>query len=466
MGHTMKRNDSEKVADGRPATLLVVILTALAVTVSASALNLSIPTIDHEFRAGATAIGWVISGYILSAAALAVPIGRMADLTGRERILKAGLLAFSIFSGAICFASSIEMLVLLRVLQGAGAAMIFSTNQAVLISRFPPEKRGKVLGYLIGATYTGLTAGPVLGGILNHTLGWRSIFILTFIAGVITFILAVKELPALALEGPKQSMDYPGSILFVLIIVGMMYGLSAFSTEVFAKYLIPLSIVLFLFFLRHELRTDSPVIQVRLFRRNASYLLSNLAALLNYGATFALGYLMSIYLQVVRGLDSQTAGFILISQPLIMAIFSPYAGKLSDRISPHKLASFGMGLCALGLFLFIFVTEKQPIALIVLYLVVVGLGFAFFSSPNTNAIMACVEPKDYGVASSILATMRNLGHSSSMAVVTFIVAGLLGSVPLGEADVQGIIQVMKVSFSVLTCVCIVGVFISLKRNNA
>jgi len=444
----------------------VAVFTALLTTFTGSALNLSIPSIDNEFHAGAAAIGWVISGYILAAAAMSVPFGRLADLTGRERILKIGILIFSLCSGVLCFANSIEVLLLFRVVQGIGAAMIFSTNQATLISAFPPEKRGKVLGYLIGATYTGLTIGPVLGGVLNHTFGWRSIFALMFVAGILTFALAVKGLGGTSgtWQGQRGNLDLLGSVLYVLVIVSMMYGLSSYSTNTFAKYLIILSIGWFALFLRHELRVESPVIQVRLFRRNISYTLSNLAALLNYGATFALGYLMSLYLQLIRGFDSQTAGIILISQPLIMALLSPYAGRLSDRISPHKLASFGMGLCALGLFLFIFISDDLHLVLIVTYLAIMGLGFAFFSSPNTNAVMACVEPKDYGVASSLLATMRNLGQSSSMAIVTFIVATFLGNIPLEEADPAAVMHVMKVILVVFTILCTIGIFISLKRN--
>ncbi len=460
----------------RPGVLPAVILTALLTTFTGSALNLSVPAIDVEFHAGATAIGWVISAYILAAAALSVPLGRVADLTGRPRILKGGILVFSICSGVISFAGSLEVLLLFRVFQGIGAAMIFATNQAVLISHFPPEKRGKALGYLVASTYTGLTAGPVLGGILNHTLGWRSIFLLMCLIGIVTFGISVKALPSGSAsphergnekgqgETKRKDMDLFGSLLYILTIVSLMYGLSAFSTVAFARYLIPISILLLFLFVRRELRIESPIIQVRLFRRNIGYLLSNLAAFLNYGATFALGYLLSLYLQVVRGFDSQAAGLILISQPLIMAVLSPYAGHLSDRVSPHKLASFGMGLCAIGLFLFIFVTEDHPLVLVVLYLVVVGLGFAFFSSPNTNAVMGCVEPKDYGVASSILATMRNLGHSGSMAIVTFIVSFFLGNTPLGQADAAIIIHVMRVCFILFTCLCTVGVFISLARS--
>jgi len=167
----------------------------------------------------------------------------------------------------------------------------------------------------------------------------------------------------------------------------------------------------------------------------------------------------------VMGFDSQISGLILISQPLMMAVLSPYAGKLSDRVSPFKLASFGMGLCSLGLFSFIFISEHYPLPLIIGNLLVVGVGFAFFSSPNTNAVMACVEKKDYGVASSILATMRSIGHSSSMAIVTFIVSQQMGSIALSDAKPGQLVATMHVAFIIFTCVCGAGIFISLKRKH-
>jgi len=259
-------------------------------------------------------------------------------------------------------------------------------------------------------------------------------------------------------------VDFLGNLLYVLMITLIMFGLSTVSTLFFAKYLVIAGVILFVLFVLHELRTEYPIVEVRLFAHNIGYSFSNLAALMNYGATFALGYLLSIYLLLVMGYDSQIAGLILISQPLMMAILSPYAGRLSDRISPFKLASFGMGLCALGLFSFIFISENYPFPLIIVNLLVVGVGFAFFSSPNTNAVMACVEKKDYGVASSILSTMRSIGHSASMAIVTFIVARQMGDVTLGEAEPKLLVETMHLSFLVFTCVCAVGIFISLKRK--
>lgn len=257
----MANNKIKDLNNNKNVTLTVVVLTAFMTTFSGSALNLSIPSIDSEFQAGAVAIGWVINAYILAGAALSVPFGRIADMTGRERILKAGLLTFSVSSGLICMVNSIGLLLFMRVIQGIGGAMIFATNQAVLISSCPPERRGKVLGYLIGSTYIGLTTGPVFGGFINHLFGWRSIMLLAFALGIITFLLAHKALPGGAgARVPGEGMDYLGMVLYVLSIVGMMYGLSAFSTTAYAIYLIPAALVILIIFVWHELRVSSPVI--------------------------------------------------------------------------------------------------------------------------------------------------------------------------------------------------------------
>lgn len=457
-----KENNTKK--EKQLPTILVVVITSFISTFTGSALNLSIPAMGNEFHASASMIGWIITGYILAAAVLSVPFGRLADLTGRKRILVIGIFIFALCSGGAAFSTSMGMLLALRIVQGLGAAMIFSTNTAVLISAFSPEKRGKVLGYSIASTYIGLSAGPVVGGVLNHYLGWRSIFITTFAVSIIVFLIAVKKLPSSDVERDGENMDILGNLLYISMLTSLMFGLSSISTLTYAKYLIILGVILFVLFVIHELKTEYPIIKVRLFAHNIGYSFSNIAALMNYGATFALGYLLSIYLQVVMGFDSQISGMILISQPLMMAILSPYAGRLSDKISPFKLASFGMALCALGLFSFIFITVDYPFPMIIVNLIVVGIGFAFFSSPNTNAVMACVEREDYGVASSVLATMRSIGHSMSMAVVTFIIGNQMGSITLSEAEPRLLVETMHISFIVFTCVCAVGIFISLKRK--
>jgi predicted MFS family arabinose efflux permease len=352
-----------------------------------------------------------------------------------------------------------------------GGALIFSTNIAILVDAFPPEMRGRVIGYSVAATYTGLSAGPVLGGLLNHYFGWHSIFAVTAALGFAVFVLALVNLPsakpaAAAGQSARGRYDLPGMCLYICMILAVMYGFSALTENFIAKFLIPAGFVLGVLFVMRERRAASPIVEVRLFASNMSFSLSNLATLLNYGATFAIGYFMSIYLQVAMGMSSRNAGFVLISQPLIMALLSPYAGRLSDRVSPFRLASFGMSLCAAGLLLFSFISEDFPLPLTIAGLAVVGVGFGFFSSPNTNAIMSCVPRSDYGVTSSIIATMRGMGHTSSMAIVTLVVSAHMGAAPFSEAPTQLLLKMIRTGFTVFTVICAVGVFCSVYRNNS
>jgi EmrB/QacA subfamily drug resistance transporter len=366
-------------------TIFVVMITAFVATFTGSALNLSIPAMGEEFAVSASMIGWVVTGYMLTIAALSVPFGRLADITRKKRVFIPGLLIFSLSSLASAFAWNFAVMIVLRVVQGIGGAMIFSTNTAILISAFPGTERGKVLGYSIASTYVGLSLGPVAGGLLNHYLGWRSIFILTFIISAMVFYTALRKLPAGDKNQQKLSFDTLGNVLYIAMVVAIMYGFSAIATSKLAIAMIALGIVLLICFIRYELKIENPIIQVRLFTGNIAYTFSNIAALLNYGATFAIGYLLSIYLQVVMEYSSQIAGMILISQPLVMALCSPYAGKLSDKISPFILASLGMALCAVGIIFFIFINSDYPLWLIIVALVITGIGDE--KNPNPITVM-------------------------------------------------------------------------------
>lgn len=457
--------------------ILVVIITAFVTTFTGSALNLSIPDIGQQFGVSANFVGWLVTGYTLAVAAFSVPIGRLADITCRKTVLVTGLVIFVACCIAAVFSVSMIMLLIVRIIQGIGAAMIFSTNTAILVASFPGNMRGRVLGYSIASTYTGLSAGPVVGGFLNHNMGWKSIFILTGVLGATALIIAAAKLQKDRSESAenkigkedKASFDAKGNILFVGFIVLIMYGLSEMGNGssgaiTLAAVLTVVGVLLGILFVRHELTTDEPAVNVKLFRENIGYAFSNLSALLNYSATFAISYLISIYLQVVMGYSSQTAGLIMIFQPAIMAVLSPMMGRLSDKFSPFKMSSIGMGFCATGTAIFIFVGQNTGLVMIIVALVITGLGFSLFSSPNTNAVMSCVDKTEYGVASSILATMRSIGHTLSMVIVTIIVTRFMGNTPLASADPDVLVKVINTSFIVFTVICAVGVFISLKRK--
>lgn len=448
-------------------TILVVVLTAFVTTFTGSALNLSIPDLGQQFGVSAGIVGWLVTGYTLAVAAFSVPAGRIADLTCRKTVLAAGIALFTVCCIGAVFSVSMIMLILIRVTQGVGAAMVFSTNTAVLLSAFPAESRGRVIGYSLASTYAGLSSGPVLGGVLNQHFGWEAIFILTGVisAAALIAVFGLPEKKTLQQQPHKpRSLDLTGNILYLISIVLLMYGLSEIGKGWIPPVMAAAGLAVGSFFLHHELKAEDPAVDVRLFRQNIGYGFSNLSALLNYGATFAISYLVSIYLQVVQGFSSQATGLIMIAQPAIMAGLSPVAGRLSDKFSPFKLSSAGMGLCAAGTCLFIFLGQHTSLWLVITALAVTGLGFALFSSPNTNAVMSCVQEADYGVASSILATMRSIGHTFSMVVVTIIVTFYMQDASLADAPLEILIRVIRIAFIIFTGICIAGVFVSLKRR--
>jgi uncharacterized membrane protein len=225
-----------------------------------------------------------------------------------------------------------------------------------------------------------------------------------------------------------------------------------------------LGILVFFLFVRWEARNPSPIVDVNLFRNNRVFALSNLAALINYSATFAVSFLLSLYLQVVRGMNPQEAGVVLMSQPIVQAVFSPFTGWLSDRMEPRAVASTGMALSAAGLFLLIFLGEETTVPSIVGCLIVLGAGFGLFSSPNTNAVMSSVDKRFYGVASGTLGTMRSTGMMFSMGVTMLIFALTVDRTPLATVPAPLMIGSMKVSFIILTGLCCAGIFASLARG--
>ena len=451
-------------------TILVCVITSFITTFMGSALNLSIPSLEEEFKVGAQTVGWVVTIYMLTCSALAVPFGRLADRVERRSVLRTGILIFSISSLTAVLSKKMWMLLAFRLMQGIGASMIFSTNIAILVGAFDEEHRGRVLGYSTCATYAGLSAGPVLGGWLNQNFGWRAIFIATAIVSAAAFYGAFFKLP----RGEKKSgilslsskahLDYAGNILFVVSIVLTMYGLSSLNSLAGAPLILCLGILFFIFFIRTEMKTENPVIDVNLFRKNLPFTLSNLAAMVNYGSNFALSHLMSIYLQVVKGMTSQWAGVILITNTVIMTVLSPFVGRISDRHSPFKMSAAGMALCAAALGLLSFLSEDLSLAKIIMILALSGVGFSFFSTPNTNAVMSCVEREDYGVSASILSTMRSIGHTAGMSVVSAVVGIYIGSGSLKGAGTEVLMKTFHISFFIFTLLCILGIFMAGKRK--
>lgn len=336
--------------------------------------------------------------------------------------------------------------------------MIFATAVAILTSVFPPTERGKAIGINTGMVYLGLTTGPFFGGILTHYIGWRSLFLVNVPVCILSFLATLKIKSEWA-EAKDEKYDSLGAFLYGVMLVFIIYGLTELS---FVSGVIGLlALVLFVYY---ENKQKYPVFEIKLITKNQVFGLSSLAALLNYAATFAVGFLMSLYLQIVKGFDAQMAGIILMAQPIVMVIFAPIAGWVSDKIEPRIVASIGMLFTTVSLILFATLNSETSLFDLVIYLMLLGLGIGLFSSPNTNAIMSSVEKKFYSIASATVATMRLLGQLLSMAIVMLIFSLVIGRVDVTPEIQADLIKSASLAFKLFSVLCFLGIFASLGRG--
>jgi EmrB/QacA subfamily drug resistance transporter len=443
--------------------LIIAGLAAFLAPFMGSAINIALPSIGREFKADAVTLGWVATGYLLAAALFLVPFGRLGDIHGRKKFFIAGILVYTTSTLLSAISPSITALISFRILEGTGGAMIFGTGVAILTSVFPPGERGKALGINVAATYSGLSLGPVLGGMLTHQFGWRSIFLFNIPLCILIIILVLAKLPGEWAEAAGEEFDLSGALLYGLALIGLMLGFSRLP-HLLGAILLLAGLALGYGFIRQESRVPSPLIQLGLFRTNRVFAFSNLAALINYSGTFAVGFFVSLYLQYLKGMSPRSAGLVLIAQPVVMAVFSPFAGRASDRIEPRIVSSLGMAISSLGLLLLAFLRADSSLALITAKLALLGFGFALFSSPNTNAVMSSVEKKFYGVASATLGTMRLVGQMFSMGMAMMILSVFIGRVQITAANQDRYLQAGHTGFLIFAALCFAGVFASLARG--
>lgn len=453
------------MTDGKDRKYILIITSISSFTTPfmGSAINLALPSIGKEFSLNAILLGWIATSFLLATAALLLPAGRLSDIYGRAKLFKTGLSIYTLGSLFCGLSFSGEVLIISRILQGIGAAMVFSTSTAILVSFFPFEERGKVLGINTAAVYTGLSSGPFLGGLVTQHFGWRYIFFINVILGLLSLIIAYRKLKFEWVEAKGEKFDFTGSIAYGVTLVIIMYGFSILPNK-YGFYLIILGLIGFYIFSRFELKVSNPVFNMSLFRTNKAFLFSNLAALINYSATFAVGFLLSFYLQYVKGFDPQTAGIILVSQPVIMAIFSPISGKISDKTEPRIVASAGMIITTIGLFILIFLKAETSVIFIITSLVFLGFGFALFSSPNTNAVLSSVEKRFLGVAASTLSTMRLTGQMFSMGMALLIISIFIGKTKITPDNHNALLSGIDIAFILFTILCFAGIFASLARG--
>ena len=443
--------------------LTLIMLTSFINPFMGAAVNIALPQIGDQFSMNAVTMSWVAMSFLLASAVVLVPMGKLADMYGRKKIFLWGNGVVAASSLLCAVSTSTEMLLTFRAIQGIGGAMMFGTSMAIVTSAFPPHERGKAIGINVTAVYLGLSAAPVLGGWLTESFGWHSLFVLPIpISLLVLFAMpyAVKQEWA---DARHHQFDLKGSIVFVVAMSAFMYGFSKLP-DPFAIACTVLGVVGLFIFVKVELHAKYPVLDMKLFAHNRLFAMSNLAALINYATTFAVTFIISLYLQYVKGLSPGAAGSILVAQPIMMALVAMFSGRMSDRYESRILSSLGMAIIAVGLCMLVPINDNTPYAFIVAALLILGVGFGLFSSPNTNAIMGSVEKCFLGVASATVGTMRVTGQMMSMGIATLIIHVFIGNAKITPENHLQFMHAARLTLVVFIALSVLGIWASLARG--
>ncbi|MDO5845846.1 MAG: MFS transporter [Methanocorpusculum sp.] len=453
---------------GRRQQMLILAATSIGSVLNpllASMITLALPAIGMEFSVSARDLGWMSTAFILANALCLVPGARFVDRFGYKKSYIIGSLVVSATCAFSIFAPDYTVLIALRVLAGCGISLVMITSLAILTRVFPKNKRGFIIGINTAMVYIGLSLGPVLGGVMTEAFGWQSLFMLmtplVLCSAALLFFFLQQEFTE-----PVPHVDVFGACLYAAAVFCLMYGLSTI-TEWGSAFLAAAGVILLIVFVWFELRQAYPILNVRLFFTNKRFARSAYAALLNYAAVYGVVYFVSLYLQSVGRLTPTETGLIMLFQPLIQAVMTPVAGKISDRVDPKYLVTAGMSLTVAGVLLLagLGLTPLGDAQYITITQVFIGLGAALFAAPNTSAIMGSVRAAEYSTASGIVAVVRQLGMLLSMAVcmasISFIVGG---EELLGEGMHAEFMFAMRTAMVICAGFAVAGVFFSWFRG--
>jgi len=445
-------------------TLFVVSVVQFVIPFLMSSINVALPVIGREFNATAVQLGLVHTVQVLALVILLLPMGRFADIHGRKRIFTTGIIILGLSTLALAMVQSIQVFLILRFIQGIGAAMIFSTSLAILTSVFPPGRQGKAMGIAVSSVYAGMAIGPSIAGVIITQAGWRWIFIMIFFMKILVLTLTLTRLKGEWSSAEGEPFDWIGSLVFIGSLLVLIYGAVHLTDMPPAKWIALAGLIGMVGFLRLEWKADYPLLDLHLLMENLLFTFSNLATFINYAAAFSFVFFFSLYLQFAKGLSPQAAGLVLVIQPAVQALLAPVAGRLSDTYPPSRIATIGMGLCTLALAISVVIDAGTPFSLIVIVLVLLGLSIGLFSTSNMTAIMGCVTSRHAGTAASMVATMRTGGMLFSTTVIAVILSVYMGEQPIADHTIGAFIKSMRAALILFSILSLAGTLFSMAKG--
>lgn len=387
-----------------------------------SIVNIALPAIATDFAIDLSEASWINLSFILILGSLLLTFSRLGDMYGHRPIFLIGQIIFIVGTTLCGLASSFWLLIIARLIQALGSSMAAAVGGAIIISNFPARERGRALGTFGITIALGLILGPAMGGLIIQFLTWHWIFFASIPLGIFALIYAYYVLPR-EQRGEKQAFDIPGALLLMVGIGALMLGLTNGNewgwTSSITLGLGAVSMITLVLFIIRERRYHSPMIPLRMFR-NLTFTAGNVAALTMFITEFTAILLLPFFLLNVQQRQPQEAGLILASSPLISMIVAPLAGWASDKVGTRFLGSIGMISVAVSMVLLTRLTVFSDSWELIGYMLVFGFGTSIFQSPNSSAVMGCVERSFLGVGNGILGTTRNMGMAMGIALSTLL----------------------------------------------
>lgn len=441
--------------------LLVGILVSFLTPFVRSSINLALPELGNEFHLSALFLSEISLVYLLVNAILYIPLGRMGDIYGQKRIFQYGLIIFTISSLLSAFSTSGEMFFIIRIFQATGNAMIFANLNAMISSAFPENERGKAFGLTSMGVFAGLIFGPILGGAIIEIMGWRTLFYLDTLIGLIA-TYAIIRFKYDWIDAPGEKLDILGSFLLGISLISLIYGFSNISYQYSLFIIIGGIIALSLFYLVQK-KVAYPLLNLDLFK-SKSFTFGNITAFINYGAFVSVGFILSLYLQYLKGYHPLMAGLIVSIQAIMMLLVSPFAGKLADKIAPENVSTAGMVLTTIGVATMTLINFQNALYVGGVSLIIFGAGIGLFYASNTKVVLSSVDKKYFGVASATLSNTRSMGQIFGLGIVTLAISAIMGEAQIIPSNYPELILSLRISLGAIAVLSALGIFTSLFKD--
>lgn len=447
----------------RNLALFVVCMGSCLSPLCLASVNVAIPSMARALNADAVLVSWMPTVFLLSNVALMLPFGKLADNFGRKRIYATGLAINASASLGAFLSPSVEWILFFRFIQGAGSAMSFGTGMAIITSVFPADKRGLPLGLNTASVYIGLTIAPALGGLVTETFGWRAVFFMPVPLAALLITTIAVFLKGDWRRDRYSPFDWTGTVIFAGWTLALVVGLTGLPQWPNVLTLL-LAFCLLGLFVWHQSRNPEPLIRVQMFRESRLFSCSLATASLMYASTYPLTFLLSLYLQYIRGLSPLESGQVILVQAMAMAFLAPFAGKLSDRIEPRLISTMGCLSVATGFALLSQLDFHTAPSYISTVLFSIGIGFGLFSAPNHNAVMSAVDPQEMGVASATINLARVSGNLVGISLINLLVHLLLGNTAITPESYDQLLATVNIALSLACGFVLTAAFISAARG--